>query len=94
MVHNQNDIGILGSLPAYVNRDLLLTWVEKMPEPQDQLLSALVGALSKTSPSLVDDGVKEKLAAISRQHYSQYPEALAMQASGDVIPPTLKNHRD
>ena len=94
MVHNQNDIGILGSLPAYVNRDLLLSWVEKMPEPQDKLLNALIGALPETSPSLVDDAVKEKLAAISREHYSQYPEALAMQASGDVIPPTLKNHRD
>ncbi len=94
MVHNQNDIGILGSLPAYVNRDLLLSWVGKMPTPQDQLLIALIDVLSKTSPSLVDNAVKEKLAAVSRQHYSQHPEALAMQASGDVIPPTLKNHRD
>jgi len=94
MVHNQNDIGILGSLPAYANRDLLLSWVEKMPAPQDQLLSALIDVLPEHSPSLVDDVVKAKLATISRQHYSQYPEALAMQASGDVIPPTLKNHRD
>jgi len=94
MVHNQNDIGILGSLPAYVNRDLLLTWVDKMRAPQDTLLSALIDALPTTSPSLIDNAVKEKLAAISRQHYSQYPEALAMQASGDIIPATLKNHRD
>ncbi len=93
MVHNQNDIGILGSLPAYVNRDLLLSWVEKMPKPQDQLLSALIAALPNTSPSLVDEDVKQALANISRQHYHEHPEALAMQASGDVIPPTLKNHQ-
>lgn len=94
MVHDQNDIGILGSLPAYVNRELLLSWVEKMPAPQNQLLIALIDALPITSPSLVDDKVKEKLAAISRHHYRQHPEALAMQASGDVIPPTLKNHQN
>ncbi len=94
MVHNQNDIGILGSLPAYVNRDLLMSWVENMPTPQDKLLSALIAALPASSRALVDDNVKAKLAAISRQHYSKHPEALAMQASGDVIPPTLKNHRD
>ena len=94
MVHNQNDIGILGSLPAYVNRDLLLSWLEKMPVPQDQLLAALIDALPETSASLVDNKVKEELAVISRQHYNKHPEALAMQASGDVIPPTLKNHRD
>ena len=93
MVHNQNDIGILGSLPAYVNRDLLLSWVEKMPKPQDKLLTALISALPKQSPSLVGTDVKQRLANISRQHYHEYPEALAMQASGDVIPPTLKNHQ-
>jgi len=76
-----------------VNRDLLLSWVKKMPKPQDQLLSALIAALPNTSPCLVDEDVKQALANISRQHYHEYPEALAMQASGDVIPPTLKNHQ-
>jgi len=93
MVHNQNDIGILGSLPAYMNRELLLSWVAKMPVPQDRLLAALIDALPETCPSLVDDVVKQKLANISRRHYAEYPQALAMQASGDVIPPTLKNHQ-
>jgi len=94
LVHNQNDIGILGSLPAYMNRDLLLSWVEKMPAPQDQLLASLIAALPTDNLCLIDDNVKQLLANVSRQHYSKYPEALAMQASGDVIPPTVKNHRE
>ncbi|MDX8397334.1 MAG: coproporphyrinogen III oxidase [Mariprofundaceae bacterium] len=94
MVHNQNDLGILGSLPAYVDAELLRSWVAKMPHPQEQLLSSLIEALPKQTPSLVDDAVKQKLANISRSHYSLHPQALSMQASGDVIPPTLKNHRN
>jgi len=94
MVHNQNDLGILASLPAYVNRNLLQSWVEKMPKPQDQLLTHLIAALPATSPCLVDDEVKLKLTNISRKHYAEHPEGLAMQASGDVIPPTLQNHQN
>ena len=92
LVHDQNDVGIMGSLPAYVNRELLTSWIERMPEPQDQLLEGLIAALPETSPALVDAAVKEKLAAVVRSHYRAHPEAIAMQASGDVIPPTVQNH--
>jgi len=40
----------------------------------------------------VDEAVKQKLAAVVRNHYRTHPEAIAMQASGDVIPPTVHNH--
>jgi len=93
LVHDQNDVGIMGSLPAYVDRDLLSSWVERMPKPQDQLLEGLIGALPETSPALVDEAVKQKLAAVVRNHYRAHPEAITMQASGDVIPPTVANHR-
>ena len=93
MVHDQNDVGIMGSLPAYVDRDLLASWIERMPKPQDQLLEGLIGALPETSPALVDEAVKQKLAAVVRKHYRAHPEAITMQASGDVIPPTVQNHR-
>ncbi|MDQ6953892.1 MAG: coproporphyrinogen III oxidase [Mariprofundaceae bacterium] len=94
MVHDQNDIGILASLPAYINRDLLLSWVEKMPEPQGQLLAALISALPTTPLCLINNSVKQALADISRQHYCKHPEALAMQASGNVTPTTVKNHHE
>ncbi len=92
LVHNQNDVGILGSIPAYVDRDLLRSWVNRMQSPQDQLLEGLIAALPETSPCLVDEEVKQRLANVVRNHYITHPEAIAMQASGDVIPPTVKNH--
>ncbi len=93
LVHDQNDVGIMGSLPAYVDRELLKSWVERMPEPQDQLLEGLIAALPESSPALVDEAAKQRLAAVVRSHYRAHPEAIAMQASGDVIPPTVANHR-
>jgi len=49
--------------------------------------------LPESNPSLVDQAVKEKLAAVVRHHYKNHPEAIAMQAAGEVIPATVKNHR-
>jgi len=92
LVHDQNDVGIMGSLPAYVDRDLLHTWVDRMPAPQEKLLESLIAALPATTPALVGAQVKAKLAAVVRNHYRTYPEAIAMQASGDSTPPTVKNH--
>jgi len=93
LVHNQNDVGILGSLPAYVNRDLLASWMDAMPEPQEQLLEALLEVLPKTSPCLIDSDVKKNLAEVIRHHYRTHPGAIGLQASGDVIPSTVNNHR-
>jgi len=93
LVHEQNDLGILGSLPAYVNADLLASWVKDMPEPQEQLLQGLISALPETSPCLIDDSVKQKLAHVIRHHYRTHPGAISLQASGDVIPATVNNHR-
>lgn len=93
LVHDQNDVGILGSLPSHVDRELLASWAVRVPEPQDELVAGLVAVLSETSPSLVDEPTKRALAQVVRRHYQLHPEALALQASGDVIPPTVANHR-
>jgi len=93
LVHNQNDVGIMGSLPAYVDRDLLDSWIARMQPPQDKLLKALIDALPEQNPALVNEAVKQKLAAVVRNHYRAHPQAIAMQASGDSIPPTVDNHR-
>lgn len=92
LVHNQNDVGIMGSLPAYVDRDLLSSWVKRMQSPQDKLLESLIAALPEKTPALVNEAVKQKLAAVVRSHYMAHPEAIDMQASGNSIPPTVKNH--
>jgi len=93
LVHNQNDLGIMGSLPAYVDRALLRSWVARMESPQDQLLKALIAALPEASPALVDAETKQKLAAVVRNHYATFPDSIAMQASGNIIPTTVKNHQ-
>ncbi len=93
LIHNQNDIGILGSLPSHVERDLLESWKEKMPEIQQKLLTRLLDALPLTSVVSVNTEVKEALAQAVREHYKQHPEALSLQASGNIIPPTVDNHK-
>ena len=92
LVHSQNDVGIMGSIPSHVNRDLLTTWIDKMPKPQEKLLQALLNALPNEMPTPVEVDTKKRLAQAVREHYTQYPEALSMQASGEIIPPTVDNH--
>ncbi len=93
LVHDQNDVGILGSLPSHVDRGLLRSWRERMPAPQGELLDGIVAALEDATPSPVTEPVKRALARVLRAHYRAHPEALALQASGDIIPPTVANHR-
>ncbi len=93
LVHNQNDIGILGSIPKYVSKLLLASWKVLVLSPQDKLVDALLMALGEGEKVLVDDAVKQRLADAVRDHYREYPEALSMQASGDIIPTTVENHK-
>ncbi len=92
LVHDQNDVGIMGSLPSHVDPELLSSWKTITAAPQDQLVQRLVTALPKESPAAVTEDVKRKLAATVREHYGEHPAALALQARGNVIPPTVDNH--
>lgn len=93
LVHDQNDVGIMGSIPSHVSRDILTAWVERMPEPQGLLVQALLKALPNEMPTPVEENTKKALAKAVRRHYKKYPEALSMQASGEIIPPTVDNHK-
>jgi len=90
LIHNQNDLGIMGSLPAYIDRELLRSWAQKVQFPQDLLVNALVNAINIDGK--IDASTKVKLAQVVRLHYKSHPKALKMQASGDTIPSTLSNH--
>jgi len=92
LIHNQNDIGIMGSIPSHINRELLASWVEKMPKPQDELVTALLNALPNEIPTPINEVTKQKLANALREHYEKYPKALNMQASGNTLPSTVANH--
>lgn len=93
LVHDQNDVGILGSLPSHVNRPLLASWKDKMPKPQDLLLQAIVDSLPSDEICPVEDETKQALADSVRQHYIKHPQALDMQASGFSTPTTVDNHK-
>lgn len=93
LVHNQNDVGILGSLPPRIDKNLLASWRSRMPEPQDRLLDQLLAVLPNTGECTINKAIKQKLADVVRTHYQKYPEALALQASGNSTPPTVDNHQ-
>jgi len=93
LVHDQNDIGIMGSIPSHINKPLLASWKDKMKTPQDELLITLLNCLPDADVCLVDEAVKQKLASGVRSHYKSHPEAINMQARGNTVPPTVANHR-
>ena len=93
LVHDQNDVGILASLPSHINRPLLASWKEKMTPPQDLLVEAIVNCLPDMDICPIEDDTKQALANAVRKHYQTHPEALDMQASGNSVPPTVNNHK-
>ncbi len=93
LIHNQNDIGIMASIPSRVNRTLLSSWKNKMQAPQDLLVESLVNSLSDEEICAVEDNTKQALANAVRAHYKAHPEAISMQASGNTVPPTVSNHK-
>lgn len=90
LIHNQNDAGIMGSLPTFINRELLNSWSKKMENPQNELVENLVSVINEKG--IIDLHTKEKLAQKVREHYKKYPKALKMQASGNTVPSTVSNH--
>ena len=91
LVHNQNDVGILGSIPSHINKELLLSWKEKMPKGQENLLQAIADCIDEDGS--IQEKQKIKLAQAVRSFYKKNPDALKMQASGDVSVPTVQNHK-
>ena len=93
LIHDQNDVGIMGSLPSHVDKPLLQGWLSRMTPPQDALLQALIDALPEGEIVEVDETTKKRLAGAVRAHYAKHPEALDMQADSAVLPPTVDNHK-
>lgn len=93
LVHAQNDVGIMGSLPSHVNGALLASWADRVPQVQRRLVEALSDVVGRGERVPVHAEQKVALAQAVRAHYQAHPEALKLQASGDVVPPTVDNHR-
>lgn len=93
LIHDQNDVGIMGSIPSHVDKALLQSWLKKMTPPQDELLQSLIDALPEGEIVEVNERTKKELAEAVRNHYKSHPEALSMQADSAVVPPTVDNHK-
>jgi coproporphyrinogen III oxidase len=93
LIHDQNDVGIMGSLPSHVNTTLLQSWIGKLSGVQNDLLQAIIDTLGEGESVLVDENMKPLLANVVRKHYQLNPNAIALQASGATIPQTVNNHR-
>lgn len=90
LVHTENDVGILGSIPARVDPKLLASWRDKVPPVNQKLVDELAACLP--SDGTVTDNEKAQLAQVVRKHFQTHPEALDLQARGDILPPTVSNH--
>lgn len=91
LVHNQNDLGIMGSLPSRVDKPLLKSWVSNVHDSQQDLLSEIVDTIPDSGEICSD--VRLNLAQVVRGFYRQNPEALSQQAAGHLVPPTVENHK-
>lgn len=92
LVHDQNDRGILGSLPQRVSAPLLRAWVPLQPPLQGELLTLLLDALPSEPVVTLTDDLRATLAQVCRAFYRAHPAALELQARGDVLPPTVAHH--
>ena len=92
LVHDQNDEGIMGSLPSRVDKKLLSSWQKLLPDAQKGLLSAICHCLEGESVCLVERNTKLALAKALREHYQNHPDALNWQAKGSQLPKTVENH--
>lgn len=69
LVHNQNDIGTLGSIPSHINRVLLEEWQGVSPESINGLVTELINVLPEGSPCPITSDTKAKLAQAIRTFY-------------------------
>jgi coproporphyrinogen III oxidase len=92
MVHNQNDVGTLGSLPTQVDRSLLESWVGRHNALQAELLRELIAVFPAGPIVQVGPLEKQRLADAVRNFYRRHPEALQQQAAGSKVPRTVANH--
>ncbi|MGB5444502.1 MAG: coproporphyrinogen III oxidase [Psychromonas sp.] len=73
LVHNQNDIGTLGSLPSHINKVLLASWRDEAPVPQNKLITRILKILPEQNICLISESLKLQIAEQIRAHYQQYP---------------------
>ncbi|HHZ69046.1 MAG TPA: coproporphyrinogen III oxidase [Methylococcaceae bacterium] len=93
LIHDQNDIGILASLPANINKPLLTAWQKKLPPLQNQLLANILAVLPEQSLCPINDQTKKVIATTIRCHYQDNPASIDLQANAAKATQTVAHHR-
>lgn len=93
LIHNENDIGILGSLPSHVDTKLLKSWIPRCHPLQAKLLAELLKLMPTDAVVLVDESLKVQCADAVRRFYGQHPEALKLQAKSPLATQTVERHQ-
>lgn len=76
LMHDQNDVGTLGSLPRFVNCNLLTQWAEKTPYPRNELVHSLIEIIIRDAvenTAEITPATKVNIAKTIREHYRLYP---------------------
>lgn len=76
IIHNQNDLGVLGSLPHWVSRTVLASWLEIMDGHKKELFQKVLSILPNQERCLIDDVVKQRIANVLRDYYLINPQLL------------------
>jgi coproporphyrinogen III oxidase len=86
MAHSDNDVGTLASLPTYIDRKLLESWLQnKVEPPHDELLRRILTLLPDTDgPCSVTNDLRQKLATTCRDYYLEDQTRAQFQADMDV----------
>ena len=79
LVHNQNDLGVFGSLPAKINGGLLKSWIDKTPAPLNELVANLHKVFNSNDNVAVGDEQKIAFAKILREFYGHHRNLLTFQ---------------
>ena len=79
LVHNQNDLGVFGSLPSTINCDLLKSWIERTPEPLNDLVKDLFEVFNATGNAKVENNEKLAFAKIIRAFYADHSNLLTFR---------------
>ena len=91
LVHNENDLGILASLPTKINIKLLDSWLILQKNTQDILLENICECIKEDG--IINDDIKIKIANIIREFYKKYPEAVSFLASSFKKTSVISNHK-
>jgi len=92
VVHDENDLGILGSLPKTIDGYQFKLWVNVCQEAQQPLVQQISDILGTDDEQEVSDEKKLAIASVLRTFYRENPDAMKWLAAGSKAVPTVNNH--